>query len=231
MLLEALAIAGEIGSKPAGQSALEVAAGLASLREGLGARGEVFGAAEAQMAQTGLQRDPADEAFLAPLIAQARRRWAPRIRRRRDRGPSTGLRGGDGRSPGLARGWADRRGCARHRMQPRFALVAVTCPAAFASDAPAPRSVVEDRWVKHAGVPRTLLKMLMCSGIRRNPYSCRTSEIAFRRLRTLAGKLVVRSALFSTTPVRGSNLNFASTAASSSSQRMRCLAVHLNSSI
>jgi hypothetical protein len=31
-----------------------------------------FGAAEAQMGQTGLHRDPADEAFLAPLIATAR---------------------------------------------------------------------------------------------------------------------------------------------------------------
>jgi hypothetical protein len=32
----------------------------------------LFGAAEAQLAQTGLHRDPADEAFLAPLIQQAR---------------------------------------------------------------------------------------------------------------------------------------------------------------
>jgi hypothetical protein len=31
-----------------------------------------FGAAEAQVMQTGLHRDPADEAFLGPLVARAR---------------------------------------------------------------------------------------------------------------------------------------------------------------
>jgi len=72
MLLEALTIAGDIGSKPAGQSALEVAAGLASLREDWPRAARCFGAAEALMAQTSLQRDPADEAFLAPLMTQAR---------------------------------------------------------------------------------------------------------------------------------------------------------------
>ena len=32
----------------------------------------LFGAAEAQVTQTGLQRDPSDDAFLQPLMAQAR---------------------------------------------------------------------------------------------------------------------------------------------------------------
>jgi predicted ATPase/class 3 adenylate cyclase len=72
MLLEAFAIAGEIGSKPAGQSALEVAAGLASLRGAWSRAARTFGAAEALIAQTSLQRDPADEAFLAPLMARTR---------------------------------------------------------------------------------------------------------------------------------------------------------------
>ena len=69
---KSLPIAAEIGSMPAGQSALEVTAGLASLREDWERAARLFGAAEAQIAQTGLQRDPADEAFLAPLIARTR---------------------------------------------------------------------------------------------------------------------------------------------------------------
>jgi predicted ATPase/class 3 adenylate cyclase len=72
MLLEVLSIAEEIGSKAAGQSLLDVAAGLAALREKWERAALFFGAAEAQTAQTGLHRDPADEAFLAPLIATAR---------------------------------------------------------------------------------------------------------------------------------------------------------------
>ncbi len=76
-LLEALAIAVEIGSRPAGQSALEVAAGLAALRREWARVADFFGASEAQMAQTGLKRDPADEAFLAPLILEARKALGP----------------------------------------------------------------------------------------------------------------------------------------------------------
>jgi predicted ATPase/DNA-binding winged helix-turn-helix (wHTH) protein len=72
MLLEALAIAAEIGSKRMGQSVLEVSAGLAALREEWEYAARFYGAAEAQAGQTGLHRDPADEAFLAPRIAQAR---------------------------------------------------------------------------------------------------------------------------------------------------------------
>ncbi|HEV8553869.1 MAG TPA: tetratricopeptide repeat protein [Casimicrobiaceae bacterium] len=72
MLLEVLAIAREIGSKPAGHCALEVSAGLGASRKEWERAALFFGAAEAQTAQMGLQRDPADEAFLAPLIAKAR---------------------------------------------------------------------------------------------------------------------------------------------------------------
>jgi predicted ATPase len=69
-LAEALAIAEAIGSKRAGQSGLEVSAGLHASSEDWERAAILFGAAEAQMAQTGLRGDPADEAFLAPLIAK-----------------------------------------------------------------------------------------------------------------------------------------------------------------
>ena len=72
LLLEALAIAEEIGSKQTGQSVLEVSAGLAALRKEWRYAARFYGAAEAQAEQTGLRRDPADEAFLLPLVANAR---------------------------------------------------------------------------------------------------------------------------------------------------------------
>ena len=72
MLLEVLAIAQEIGSRPVGQSLLEVCAGLAVLSEDWPRAARFYGAAEAQTVQTGLRRDPGDEAFLAPLVAKAR---------------------------------------------------------------------------------------------------------------------------------------------------------------
>lgn len=71
MLSEVLSIADDIGSKPAGQSALEVCAGLAAAQSDWRHAAVFFGAAEAQTGQTGLQRDPVDEAFLAPLVARA----------------------------------------------------------------------------------------------------------------------------------------------------------------
>lgn len=71
MLLEAIAIIGETGSRRLGQSALEVCAGLATLQVDWKCAARFYGAAEAQMAQTQLQRDPADQAFLAPLITRA----------------------------------------------------------------------------------------------------------------------------------------------------------------
>ena len=71
LLLEALAIAEEIGSKAAGQSVLEVAAGLASARQEAERAARLYGAAEAQAAQSGFRRDAADEVFLRPLVAKA----------------------------------------------------------------------------------------------------------------------------------------------------------------
>jgi non-specific serine/threonine protein kinase len=72
MLLEVAAIAAETGSIPAAQSLLEVSAGLAALQGESECAARFYGAAEAQIAHTGLQRDPSDEAFLAPLITRAR---------------------------------------------------------------------------------------------------------------------------------------------------------------
>ncbi len=72
MLSEALQIATQIGSRPVGQSALEVTAGLCVLDEEWERAALLFGAAEAQAERAGLRRDAADEAFLAPLMARTR---------------------------------------------------------------------------------------------------------------------------------------------------------------
>lgn len=72
MLLEALEIAVISGSNPVGRSALEVGAGWAAVQQRWQEAAWLFGAVQAQMHKTGLRRDPADEAFLAPLMANAR---------------------------------------------------------------------------------------------------------------------------------------------------------------
>jgi hypothetical protein len=77
MLLEVIEIAEETGSKRVVQSVLEVCTGLASLNLEYEFAARCYGAAEAQMAQTQLQRDPADEAFLAPLIAKTQHALDP----------------------------------------------------------------------------------------------------------------------------------------------------------
>jgi predicted ATPase/class 3 adenylate cyclase len=73
MLLEVMKIGEEIGSKPVRRSALEVCAGLAAARKHWLQAAQFFGVAEAQRELTKLRRDPADQAFLDPLIACARR--------------------------------------------------------------------------------------------------------------------------------------------------------------
>src|SRR5438067_7043042 len=73
MLLDVLAIIDETGSKPAGQSLLEVCAGFAALREEWIQSARFYGAAEAYSAQTGIRRDAGDAAFLEPLISAARK--------------------------------------------------------------------------------------------------------------------------------------------------------------
>ncbi|MEO8537654.1 MAG: tetratricopeptide repeat protein, partial [Betaproteobacteria bacterium] len=71
MLVEVLRIVDESGLKPAALSLLEVSAGLAATCAQWTRAVRFFGVVEAQMAETGLHRDPADEAFLAPLIESA----------------------------------------------------------------------------------------------------------------------------------------------------------------
>jgi len=67
-LAEAIAIALALGNKRAGQGALDVAAGLAAWQGEHERAARWFGSAQAQMAEMGLQRDPTDEAFVAPLV-------------------------------------------------------------------------------------------------------------------------------------------------------------------
>ena len=72
MLLDVIAICDEVDSKPTSQSVIEVSAGLAAARGDWEYAARFFGAAERQAAVSGIHRDPTDEAFLSPLIAQAR---------------------------------------------------------------------------------------------------------------------------------------------------------------
>ncbi len=72
LLTEVLAIAEETGSRQAGQSALEVCAGLAACALDWERAARFYGAAEHQTGSTGIHRDPADEAFLTPLMSRAR---------------------------------------------------------------------------------------------------------------------------------------------------------------
>ena len=72
LLGEVFTIAEQSGSKRAGQSALEVSAGLAALAEDWEHAARFCGTAERQAGNTGIRRDPADDAFLRPLITKTR---------------------------------------------------------------------------------------------------------------------------------------------------------------
>ncbi len=71
LLLEALDIADTIGSRMSGANVLAVAGGLASLRADWPQAARFTDAANSQMQAAGSSLDPADEAFLAPLIVRA----------------------------------------------------------------------------------------------------------------------------------------------------------------
>ena len=71
LLLEALSIGIETGSRPVGQSVVEVSAGLAGAVGNWERAAYLFGIAETQNALTGMSRDPADEAFVAPIVTRA----------------------------------------------------------------------------------------------------------------------------------------------------------------
>ncbi|HEY4999360.1 MAG TPA: tetratricopeptide repeat protein, partial [Usitatibacter sp.] len=77
MLLEVTRIAASIGSQRVGLSAIEVSAGMGALCRDWERAALFYGAAEAQTGNTGIHRDPADEAFLAPLIEKARNALGP----------------------------------------------------------------------------------------------------------------------------------------------------------
>jgi predicted ATPase/class 3 adenylate cyclase len=71
-LYEAFAIATELDSKKLGQAVLDACAGLCAFERQATRAARFYGASAAQMERMGLQREPAVDAFLTPLIAQAR---------------------------------------------------------------------------------------------------------------------------------------------------------------
>jgi predicted ATPase/class 3 adenylate cyclase len=71
-LLEADAIGRQIGSRPVERSFLEVCAGVAAAVGDFERAALYYGSAEMQREETGLRRDPADEAFLVQAIDAAR---------------------------------------------------------------------------------------------------------------------------------------------------------------
>ena len=77
ILTEVLDIAGQIGARALGQSAADVAAALAAMRDQWESAARFYGVAEAQIALTGLHRDPGDKAFLDPFIDAARKALGP----------------------------------------------------------------------------------------------------------------------------------------------------------
>ncbi len=72
MVLEALTLGEEVGSRYVGQSALDVCAGLMAIAKNWSCAARLYGAAQANAARTGFRREAADEVYIAPLIASAR---------------------------------------------------------------------------------------------------------------------------------------------------------------
>jgi len=72
LVQDALHIAAELGSRYVGQSAIDVCAGLCSLANEAERCARFLGASEALGVITGLRRDAADDAFVAPLVRRAR---------------------------------------------------------------------------------------------------------------------------------------------------------------
>ena len=71
-LAEAMATARALENKVVGQGALDVATGLAAWSGEHERAARWFGSAQAQMLETGLQRDSIDQTFLTPLVARTR---------------------------------------------------------------------------------------------------------------------------------------------------------------
>ena len=72
LLIDAQIVAREVGSQLVGQSTLDVAAGLFAAQGRYDDAATFFGAGEAQAQRSGLRRDSADAAFLAPRVDAAR---------------------------------------------------------------------------------------------------------------------------------------------------------------
>lgn len=72
MLVEAISIAEEVGSRPVGQGAFDVTTALGAWSREWERAARYFGVAEAHMKESGLWRDPTDEAFLMPLVQRVR---------------------------------------------------------------------------------------------------------------------------------------------------------------
>jgi hypothetical protein len=72
MLFEGVTLAERIGSKPLGAYVLLIASALATALGEWKHAAQLYGAGDAQLKQTGFQQEPADEAFLAPLIGKVR---------------------------------------------------------------------------------------------------------------------------------------------------------------
>jgi hypothetical protein len=72
ILLDVLDIASRTGSRPLGQFVTDVAAGVAATRRDWRHSARFFAFAEAHASLTGLHRDPADEAFIQPLMNRTR---------------------------------------------------------------------------------------------------------------------------------------------------------------
>ncbi len=77
LLLESLQLATDAELRGMGEDVLEVAAGLASARQVHAAAARFYGAAMARMQLSGSQREPVDQAFIAPLMAAAEAALGP----------------------------------------------------------------------------------------------------------------------------------------------------------
>jgi tetratricopeptide (TPR) repeat protein len=85
-LLEAIAVSESEGTPRLGLATIEVCSGFAASRGEHDRSARFYGVAEAENSATGLHRDPADEAFLAPLIDRVREELGPRYRAIEDAG-------------------------------------------------------------------------------------------------------------------------------------------------
>ena len=77
MVLEAITLGAQVGSRFVGQSALDVAAGLMAISRSWPECARLYGAAQAHAAHVGLRREAADEVFLEPLIESSRSQLGP----------------------------------------------------------------------------------------------------------------------------------------------------------